>query len=350
METVGTTPPADAELHLLTEWTEAGAVERRRKAAVATVALHILVISGLAVMPSSMLETPEPRVAPRIITPLVQPSLTQKAPNTGKVTAEFEVRAEAPRPKLQMPERPPTPKQAPRPAVIPQAPAPRPAAPVSMPEAPKLEVDARPQIKNDLPAMAQAAPPPPPQIQPVEQPKLALENVTGPRQGAPSTVPRIPVPSSSVSSAIHDTVHGVGSGGQAVGDPGVADPGLFGGIRTPPSPGVQGASLELKSDPGGVDFKPYLQQILAAIRRNWMAVIPESVKMGLRGRVALQFRISKDGRVVRLVYAEQSGSRPLDEAAVAGVSASNPLPPLPGEFKGDSIVVQFNFAYNMPRR
>jgi len=213
-----------------------------------------------------------------------------------------------------------------------------------------MEVNAQPQINSELPTLAQTAIPPPPQIQPVEQPKLALENVGGPRPGAPSNVPRIPVPNSTVTSAVHDAMHGAGMGGQAVGDPGVSDPGLYGGIRTPPSPGVQGASLELKSDPMGVDFKPYLQQILAAVRRNWLAVIPESVKMGLRGRVALQFRIARDGRVVRLVYAEQSGSRPLDEAAVAGVSASNPLPPLPGEFKGDSIVVQLNFAYNMPRR
>jgi outer membrane biosynthesis protein TonB len=54
--------------------------------------------------------------------------------------------------------------------------------------------------------------------------------------------------------------------------------------------------------------------------------------------------------VLKLVYAEQSGSRPLDEAAVAGISASNPFPPLPTEFKGERIVVQLNFAYNMPRR
>ena len=48
--------------------------------------------------------------------------------------------------------------------------------------------------------------------------------------------------------------------------------------------------------------------------------------------------------------AGQCGSRSLDEAAVAGIGASNPFPPLPTEFKGERIVVQLNFAYNMPRR
>jgi hypothetical protein len=37
-------------------------------------------------------------------------------------------------------------------------------------------------------------------------------------------------------------------------------------------------------------------------------------------------------------------------AAVAGISASVPFPPLPSEFKGDRIVLQMNFAYNMPRQ
>jgi TonB family protein len=100
----------------------------------------------------------------------------------------------------------------------------------------------------------------------------------------------------------------------------------------------------------GVDFRPYLMQVLAAVRRNWMAVMPESVKMGLRGRVSIQFAIGRGGAVLKLVYAEQSGTRSLDEAAVAGISASNPFPPLPLEFKGERIVVQLNFAYNMPRR
>jgi outer membrane biosynthesis protein TonB len=54
--------------------------------------------------------------------------------------------------------------------------------------------------------------------------------------------------------------------------------------------------------------------------------------------------------VAKLVPAERSGLRALDEAAIAAVSASNPLPALPPEFKGDRIVVQFNFVYNMPRR
>jgi len=135
-----------------------------------------------------------------------------------------------------------------------------------------------------------------------------------------------------------------------IGDPGASDPFVYGGIRQPSSPGVPGANVELKSDPMGVDFRAYLIQVLAAVKRNWTAVMPEVVKLGQRGRVSIQFSIGRAGSVLKLVYAEQSGSRPLDEAAVAGISASNPFPPLPAEFKGERIVVQLNFVYNMPRR
>ena len=47
---------------------------------------------------------------------------------------------------------------------------------------------------------------------------------------------------------------------------------------------------------------------------------------------------------------QASGENALDRAAVAVISASVPFPPLPSEFKGDRIVLQMNFAYNMPRQ
>ena len=61
------------------------------------------------------------------------------------------------------------------------------------------------------------------------------------------------------------------------------------------------------------------------------------------------FSIARDGKVPKLVIATPSGADTLDRAAVAGISASTPFPPLPAEFKGDRVVLQFNFTYNMPR-
>ena len=110
-----------------------------------------------------------------------------------------------------------------------------------------------------------------------------------------------------------------------------------------------GSNLELLSDPMGVDFRSYLVRVLAIVRSNWFAVNSESVRMGLRGRTVLQFAIMKDGTVRKIVTDVPSGINSLDRAAVAGVSASNPFPSLPGEFKGSEIRLRFTFSYNMSR-
>ena len=67
-----------------------------------------------------------------------------------------------------------------------------------------------------------------------------------------------------------------------------------------PVPGKLGSSLELQSDPMGVDFKPYLIRVLSAVKRNWLAVVPESARLGRRGKVVIQFAISKDGAFLSL--------------------------------------------------
>lgn len=346
METV-VPPPADSELHLLTEWGDPDSSARRKKAVMATVLLHLALIGGLVAVPPMIpeaAEKPQPKPHVTILEPLTQ--LTQKAPNTGKINKEFEAKLELPRAATHAPVAPPPqPKaQAPRPAVIPPAPAPRAATPApALPEPPKLETATKEPPKPELPGVVQAPVPAPPQIQPVEKPKLALENVG---EGAPAPPPgrgRIPIPSSSVTSAVHDLTHASG-GALIVGDSG-ASSSDYGSITQRPAPGVPLSNLQLLSDEQGVDFKPYLIQILATVKRNWLAVMPESVRLGRHGKVSIQFSIAKNGNVLKLVFASNSGADALDRAAVAGISASSPFPPLPGEFRGDRIVLQMNFVY-----
>jgi TonB family protein len=114
-----------------------------------------------------------------------------------------------------------------------------------------------------------------------------------------------------------------------------------------PIPGKLGSAVELLSDPMGADFWPYLVKVLSAVRRNWFAVIPESARFGRAGRTVIQFAINKDGNVPKLVIATPSGTEALDRAAVAGISASNPFPPLPVEYKGSQVRLQFVFKYNV---
>ena len=119
METVAN-QPIDAELHLLTDWSDPGAGARRRNAAIATITIHVAVVVILFTLPESVLEGPRQAIE-RTFTPLVEPptELTQKDPNRSKVTAEFEVRSSPQRPRVEMPQAPPAPPQEkPRPMVM----------------------------------------------------------------------------------------------------------------------------------------------------------------------------------------------------------------------------------------
>jgi TonB family protein len=139
------------------------------------------------------------------------------------------------------------------------------------------------------------------------------------------------------------------NGRQEVGDSGADQTGLGAGLNLPPSAGLPRSNLELRSDPLGVDFRPYMTQVLAAVRRNWFAVYPEAARLGQRGEVILEFAIAKQGLVTKVIFSTESGLKALDQSAVAAISASNPLPPLPTGFKGDRIVLRMTFMYNMPR-
>lgn len=179
----------------------------------------------------------------------------------------------------------------------------------------------------------------------LESPKARMPGLQGDaRLGSLELTTR---PDQVVRGAIQNMIQG-GGVRQAVGD-GIGGPPSVGVL--PSGPSNSGSAVELLSDPRGVDFRPYLTQVLAAVRRNWFAVIPESARMGMtRGRTLIQFSVARNGSVPKLVIAKSSGTPPLDRAAVAGISASNPFPPLPQEYLGQDIRLQFTFLYNIGTR
>jgi TonB family protein len=333
-------------LQLLLNWNrDPDETDRLRKAAIGTGAIHLLLVlvlasvSGPTVKPSKYIE----RV--RRITPLVDPptELTQKSPNDGKISKELRVESIAPSIPVPSPapgakarrfEPPPTPQPVKPPVAAP-----------SVVEPPKIE-----QAQNMPPQIPMTQLPP--QIQPQEpsrppetKPKLMFEAPPAPPTG-PVGGTRVPMPGNTIQEAVRELSHG-GSTGTSGSDS--MDLGRGAGLNLPPSAGRPQMDWQMKFDPQGVDFKPYILQVLASVRRNWYAVYPESAKLGTRGQVKLDFAIAKDGKVTRVVYSWQSGSNALDHAAVAAISASNPLPPLPAEFRGDRIVLSFTFSYNMGR-
>lgn len=342
METV-VSPPKEQGPDLLLHWDREFGETRWRQAAILSLLLHFVLGGGLIVSSGSaprapVQEPPKPR-----ITPLVDPpsQLTQHAPNRAKLSKDITADMLLPTPRAE--------KGAPsHAAAAPPAPPPKPAFTPPAParnakteSAPKVEVaQAPPALTPQI--QAQERPP----LPPVEKPALAFET---PHQVPPSssnTVNRL-APPLSVTEATRNVARTGSSGGTQVGDAGNDSP--LAGLTQSPSPGRPQSNLELLSDPKGVDFKPYLLQVLQTVRRNWFAVYPESAKLGQRGKVAIQFAIGANGRINKVVISTESGARALDRAAVASLSASDPLPPLPADFHGERIVLQFTFLYNMPR-
>jgi len=109
--------------------------------------------------------------------------------------------------------------------------------------------------------------------------------------------------------------------------------------------GRQQGALDILSDTQGVDFGPYLQRILQNVRENWYHLIPESAEMK-KGKLAIEFAITKDGKVADMRLIASSGDVALDRPAWGSITASNPFPPLPNEFTGPFLALRFRFYYN----
>jgi len=127
---------------------------------------------------------------------------------------------------------------------------------------------------------------------------------------------------------------GAGGGGQE------GDFGLGRGAH-----GRQLGQLDILSDTQGVDFGPYLQRIVQDVRENWYHLIPESAEMK-KGKLAIEFAITKEGQVADMRLVASSGDVSLDRPAWGSITASNPFPPLPSEFTGPYLALRFRFYYN----
>ena len=90
------------------------------------------------------------------------------------------------------------------------------------------------------------------------------------------------------------------------------------------------------------DFGPYMRELQTRIKMNW-----DPPKGNESKRVVLLFKIAKDGRLLSCSVFKSSGLRGADKAAINAVQATAPFRPLPAEFRGQSIDIQFTFDYNV---
>ncbi|HTS75667.1 MAG TPA: TonB family protein [Bryobacteraceae bacterium] len=341
------------ELELYASWREPVSTGRIARAAAGSLVAHAIAIVIFVALP----DVEPPRRATVITTDLTKAvriyspkyfEPTQKAPNSGKVSRELDVRSIAPAPRPQAPRfRAPQPAPGPLAEAKPSAAPPAPSGQIQPPrtETPKIEtaMAAPPPVPTISANPKPDQPPPPAQAAAPKKPKLAFESIAEGQKYASNPDPSVPDPRNPYVRSSSG-----GGGGTIVGDAGASNVDLP-SINSAPALGRPGSNLQLLSDAKGVDFRPYLIQVLTAVRRNWLSILPDSARLGQRGRVLIQFAIDRNGAVPKVVIAEGAGAETLDRAAVTAISMSYPFPPLPKDYQGDEIRLQFAFSYNMPR-
>jgi TonB family protein len=249
--------------------------------------------------------------------------------------------------------------------------APKPAAPSD-----KLRVDPgliKKLAPEVLPTPAPGTPTPPQVVAPRpvqelpsapvpqnQQPNLPPINRSQPppRFEAPKPVPDAPtapfkMPSVSPGRALEDSIRGAAGRGQTppVSFGGAMPRGGGGGLSGGgggAGDGFLGGGVQMLTPDQGVDFSSYLNRVVDRVRREWYSTMPESARMGDRGRVVIDFKIMRDGSVPlpEPILRATSTKEPLDRAALSAIRGSSPFEQLPSAFSGPYIELRFIFFYN----
>ncbi len=329
----------DPEIRLLLEWENEAARWRRRATFLLGVVLQILLAVFLALSPhlfrfanSLLAENVQPQHRPQPTMLFFPSGLAQKLrkPPPTNILSNKNRRAQGPAPKV-------NPKGLMAPYMKGNT------------KVPEMAGGGHPHPPPPRPApQAQAASHPPargsatqPQKPPPQEAQLRLMNLpTHPPGGKSAFKVPFDTPGQAIRQSVEEAARDQGMGvGVGPGD----SPDQFQNLN----PNFSTSGPVILSNTRGFNFGPYLARVVYIVRKNWYAVIPEAARLGEKGRVALVFEIVRDGSVNQLRLIGSSGAPALDLAALASIKASNPFPPLPGDFSGKHLVLEFIYFYNV---
>lgn len=153
--------------------------------------------------------------------------------------------------------------------------------------------------------------------------------------GKTASAPAPKFSSSGASSSLGSKASSSGSsGGQ------YASRGSYGSYGNPSPGNPNGApGIDALRQP---NWGPYMRNLEQRIKRNWTPPKGDSSK-----RVVIIFTIGRDGRLLSSKVEKTSGVPLVDRAAMSAVELSAPFPPLPPEFRGQSVPIEFTFDYNV---
>lgn len=104
------------------------------------------------------------------------------------------------------------------------------------------------------------------------------------------------------------------------------------------------AAALFETNIGEPDFNTYMRNLQTKVKENW-----EPPKGTKSTRVVLLFKVDKKGNILNPKVLK-SGGEEYDKAALEAVKKSSPFEPLPKEYKGKTVEVQFSLDYNVWNR
>lgn len=223
----------------------------------------------------------------------------------------------------------------------------------------------QPKVQQQAPSRPSPAKPAPPTARPSAKPMSTTAPVAKPStpfsvpapKGAPvgKTLSTGPVGGTHAPTGVAKSGGGSTSGGSGAYAPRPSlSPSAGSGGSGQLSRGTTGGGTGNVGNPGGgggapgidalrePDFGPYMRELQRRIKLNW-----DPPKGNESKTVVLLFKIAKDGRLLSSRVHRSSGLPSADQAALKAVELTAPFRPLPADFKGQSIDIQFTFDYRV---
>ncbi len=100
--------------------------------------------------------------------------------------------------------------------------------------------------------------------------------------------------------------------------------------------------------PGGGDFAgrfpSYVDAVRNRISSNWLqSTVDPTVRWAPRS--SYSFQVMRDGTVANVQMLQSSGNRSVDNSALRAILSSSPMSPLPSNYPGSSVTVEFWFDF-----
>jgi len=106
--------------------------------------------------------------------------------------------------------------------------------------------------------------------------------------------------------------------------------------------------VDILSDTEGVQFQPYLREVLGQIDAEWLALMPEEAKppRNQKGATSIRLTINPDGRITAMHLEGTVQDAALHRAAWGAITGVEKFPALPKEFHGPDLELRIHFRVN----